>query len=35
MAKAKSKKRAIRSVRSGVKKLKLVKANQVILSKLK
>jgi hypothetical protein len=35
MAKAKSKKRAMRSVSSGVKKLKLVKANQVILSKLK
>jgi hypothetical protein len=35
MANAKPKKRAMRSVRSGVKKLKLVKANQVILSKLK
>ena len=35
MADAKPKKRPMRSVRSGVKKLKLVKANQVILSKLK
>ena len=35
MANAKPKKRAMRSVSSGVKKLKLVKANQVILSKLK
>jgi hypothetical protein len=35
MANAKPKKRPMRSVRSGVKKLKLVKANQVILSKLK
>jgi hypothetical protein len=35
MANKKSKKRAMRSVRSGVKKFELVKANQVILSKLK
>jgi len=35
MGSAKPKKRPMRSVRSGVKKLKLVKANQVILSKLK
>ena len=35
MADAKPKKRPMRSVRSGVKKLELVKANQVILSKLK
>jgi hypothetical protein len=35
MANKKSKPRSMRSVRSGVKKLKLVKTNQVILSKLK
>lgn len=35
MANAKPKKRAMRSRRSGVKKLELVKTNQVILSKLK
>ena len=35
MANAKPKKRPMRSVRSGVKKLKLVKTNQVILNKLK
>ena len=35
MASAAPKKRPMRSVRSGVKKLKLAKANQVILSKLK
>jgi len=35
MANKKSKKRPMRSVRSGVKKAELVKANQVILSKLK
>ena len=35
MANAKPKKRAMRSVRSGVKKLELVKANQVILAKYK
>ena len=34
MANAKPKKRAMRSVRSGVKKLELVKANLSILSKL-
>jgi len=34
MANAKPKKRAMRSVRSGVKKLKLVKSNLSILSKL-
>jgi hypothetical protein len=33
MANAKPKKRAMRSRRSGVKKLELVKANQVILEK--
>ena len=35
MANAKPKKRAMRSVRSGVKKLELVKANQAILNKVK
>ena len=35
MGSAAPKKRPMRSVRSGVKKLKLSKANQVILSKLK
>jgi hypothetical protein len=35
MANAKPKKRAMRSRRSGVKKAELVKANQVILSKIK
>jgi hypothetical protein len=35
MSNAKSKKRPMRSVRSGVKKLELVKANQVILNKIK
>jgi len=35
MGTATPKKRAMRSVRSGVKKLKLVKANQVILNKIK
>ena len=35
MANAKPKKRPMRSVRSGIKKLELVKANQVILSKIK
>jgi hypothetical protein len=35
MANAKPKKRAMRSTRSGVKKLELVKANQVILDKIK
>jgi hypothetical protein len=35
MANKKSKKRPMRSVRSGIKKFELVKANQVILSKLK
>jgi len=35
MGSAAPKKRPMRSVRSGVKKLKLVKVNQVILSKLK
>lgn len=35
MANAKPKKRAMRSRRSGVKKLELVKANQAILNKLK
>jgi hypothetical protein len=35
MANKKSKPRSMRSVRSGVKKAELVKANQVILSKLK
>jgi hypothetical protein len=35
MANKKSKKRPMRSVRSGIKKAELVKANQVILSKLK
>jgi hypothetical protein len=35
MANAKPKKRAMRSRRSGVKKLELVKANQVILDKIK
>jgi hypothetical protein len=35
MANAKPKKRAMRSVRSGVKKLELVKANLEILNKIK
>ena len=35
MANKKSKPRSMRSGRSGVKKAELVKANQVILSKLK
>ena len=35
MANKKSKPRSMRSIRSGVKKAELVKANQVILSKLK
>jgi hypothetical protein len=35
MANKKPKPRSMRSVRSGVKKFELVKANQVILSKLK
>ena len=35
MANAKPKKRAMRSRRSGVKKLKLVKANLEILNKIK
>jgi hypothetical protein len=35
MANKKSKKRPMRSRRSGVKKAELVKVNQVILSKLK
>jgi len=35
MANAKPKKRPMRSVRSGAKKLELVKTNQVILNKIK
>jgi hypothetical protein len=35
MANAKPKKRAMRSRRSGVKKLELVKANLLVLSKIK
>lgn len=35
MANKKSKKRPMRSVRSGVKKTELVKANQVVLARLK
>jgi hypothetical protein len=35
MANAKPKKRAMRSTRSGVKKLELVKANLLVLSKIK
>jgi hypothetical protein len=35
MANKKLKKRAMRSVRSGVKKFELVKANQVVLARLK
>ena len=35
MANAKPKKRPMRSVRSGVKKAELVKANQVVLARLK
>ena len=35
MANAKHKKRPMRSVRSGVKKLKIVKANLEILNKIK
>jgi hypothetical protein len=35
MANAKPKKRAMRSRRSGVKKLELIKANQVVLAKYK
>jgi hypothetical protein len=35
MGTAAPKKRAMRSVSSGVKKLKLVKANQVLLNKIK
>jgi hypothetical protein len=35
MASKKLKPRSMRSVRSGVKKAKLVKANQVILNKIK
>jgi hypothetical protein len=35
MANKKSKPRSMRSRRSGVKKFELIKANQVILSKLK
>jgi hypothetical protein len=35
MANKKSKPRSMRSVRSGVKKAELVKANQVILNKIK
>jgi hypothetical protein len=35
MANKKSKKRPMRSVRSGIKKAELVKANQAVLSKIK